>query len=225
MSHLSHKLAMGLSLALILSLLMGCPQTQPPPKPNGPGPNVDGFAPDDFEATLRWLALQVEPVFKADNQQNKLRADEELGKANATFAKLAGRKVNWRIKVAGVTEVKPVQPAKLPGQPFEPAPTYTVVQLENYDLGVRAHLVVSALATSTPVGRPSPGGSWGWQALQEGNTLEVGKVISKARATRLAKGDKVLVSGKVAYCVGSGADDPTGWRFIALCLVEAKSPD
>ncbi|MBA4067526.1 MAG: hypothetical protein C0501_28220 [Isosphaera sp.] len=185
------------------------------------------------------MALQVEPLRKADEQRNKLLADQRLGEAHAQFARLAGRKVNWRLIVGNITD--------------------TTVDLEGYNLGnylpdgkkgfrpYSAFLSVSAWAASTPPRRLTPGGNWvvgvpepvpppqpfpppdplpGF--IQPKPTeyftpgLEIGKVISKARATRLAAGEKVLVSGKIAYCVVSG---PYPDRGIALCIVEAKSPD
>ena len=180
-------------------------------------PPLNEFDPDDFERTLRWIALRVQPLFDADEADNALLTKERAGEMHAEFAKvIAGRKVRWQIKVDRVDE--------------------KYVHLKDYALGDymshnprhRCDVQISAVAGAEPPERLEPYGRWygvfggvsGW-AFSPG--LGIGEAISKDSAKLLAKGDYVLINGKIAFCVVS--DRAGSRRTCALSIVEAKCPD
>jgi hypothetical protein len=203
-----------------LACLAGCGGATKDGGDSNTTPGADGFAPDDFETTMRWIAEVILPVAEADRQNNKLLSDERLETANAKLKELSGRKVSWRFKVKAVDE-KQV--------------TLAHYHLNAYKLRSTGTLRISALAEDKSPGTLPPGGNWSGQFGHVAHSdflpdMEVGKVISKDHAKRLASG-QVLVTGKIAYCVASGAHltpgDSLQWghRTIALCIVGAKCPE
>jgi hypothetical protein len=180
--------------------------------------NQVAFAPEDFEASLRWIAAQAETVYRTEDQRNKLLLEDRLQAMHAELAKMVGQQVNWQVEVDRVDET---------------SVHLSVYELNKYlattEYGRIGTLIISGIAESSPSGVLELDGDWHGNSHVRNEHfrpgLEIGRVISKARAKQLAHGDKVRIQGKIAYCVASSRPDYHDWRAFALCLVETKCPD
>lgn len=184
-----------------------------------------GFNPNDFDATVLWIARQTAYVTQADENRNELLAAQRLEEVQSTFDVLNGQSVHWEVPVIAITG------------------DYVLMQSDySFDKDVLGDdegygqywigLHIFGIAESEPPTRLPAGGSWNSMtnfAFDADNAdfqprLPIGTVIGTEQAMQLAAGDRVLVTGKIAYCVLSGSDSFTS-RALALCIVDAKCPD
>ncbi len=187
------------------------------------GEGQPGFDPNDFDATVRWIASQVATVTQADSQSNQLLAAQRLDEVQAAFSEMEGQTVHWEIPVSSIREevvfLKYIYERVDVGG-AEPAS-------EQYPV----FLYISGLEEESPRGQPTPGGDWIMSPLSVSFPsdfqlgLEIGTVISTPQALQLSEGDQLLVTGEVAYCSLSGYGTISGGRALALCIVDAKCPD
>lgn len=176
----------------------------PPAKQKEDGVNIVGGggglpstpSTEDLDRTLAWMAAEVKKANVADAKNNQFASETALKEMQAELAKIERKVVKWKFQVAGVTR----------------------------DIfGKRVHLVQREAAgvmvdfNAFAEDNPPPVDAQG-QWVNSRNTIEIGKVVSAARAKRLAAGDSVTITGKVHVCQPSR----NYWDGIVLCLKQAK---
>jgi hypothetical protein len=150
------------------------PRSEPPRSARFQRDQTAEFDPNDAERTVRWMARLVQPIFDASTGQNFVARKQAISDTQSRLAGLTGRKVRWRLAVAGVNErgisFLPV------GYPFPP---------QELDKWLRARDVPNGYLPYCQL-TLQPGPDAGFTRPQENWTLQ------------LKSGDQLILEGEIA---------------------------
>lgn len=154
------------------------------------------FDPNDFDATVRWLASLQVNMNEVEKQKNKLTAQEAKLTMLHTLAAVEGTPVQWQMVVASISEIElRVEPAFELRQGKDTVSGYVFV------------------------------GDGKDPLFPDRFAIGDKSAITLDRASRLKAKDKVTISGRISRCHAESGGSTDGfvnrWQFL-VTISEAK---